>query len=370
MFSRKMSSRKWCGFACRARGGAGATGSRDRGREKELPLSNEIDEYRRKLAYGLVPAVPTPFDADGGIAAAALDGYIATLLQQPISGVALVPAIARTSRMTAEQQLQVVGAWRRGMQRGGSKAVLIAGVSASAEVHDVDGAIRAVETAARATAASGADCLLVHPAAALKGGEDEDTAVAYHRAAAAAGRPLILSCLDGKPGGITYGAGLLYKLFAIPEVMGIRVGTLDNIATFQDAGRAISESAPQMLLFSGEERFTGYSLMCGARALMTGLAAICTQLQHYMMRAWFEGRPEEFLELSHQSDKLGQVFFGDPTEGAPQRILWGLARRGLLDEEGAFDPWAPMLPADEPQTVRQALFDAAELDPAAGTAAH
>ena len=47
--------------------------------------------------------------------------------------------------------------------------------------------------------------------------------------------------------------------------------------------------APDKLLITGEDRFLGYSLMCGAEAALIGMAAACTDLQAELLRSFWRG---------------------------------------------------------------------------------
>ena len=62
-------------------------------------------------------------------------------------------------------------------------------------------------------------------------------------------------------------------------MLGIKVATLDSVMTFQDVARLIRRQAPDKVLITGEDRFLGYSLMCGAEAALIGMGAACTTLQ-------------------------------------------------------------------------------------------
>ena len=91
----------------------------------------------------------------------------------------------------------------------------------------------------------GADALLVHPPVAFRGRADQDRLVLrYHTAIAEAGLPLLLFYLYQAAGGIAYGQHLLAELLARPEVLGIKVATLDSVITFQEIARLVRTHAP------------------------------------------------------------------------------------------------------------------------------
>jgi len=118
----------------------------------------------------------------------------------------------------------------------------------------------------------GADAVLVHPPTAFRDRPDRDALiVAYHATIAEVGLPLILFYLYAEAGGVRYGTETLSRLLERPEVLGIKVATLDSVITFQDLASLIEAVAPGKVLISGEDRFLGYSLMCGARAALIGM---------------------------------------------------------------------------------------------------
>jgi 4-hydroxy-tetrahydrodipicolinate synthase len=129
----------------------------------------------------------------------------------------------------------------------------------------------------------------------------------------------------------------------MPAVLGIKVATLDSVMTFQDIARLIAESAPGKVLITGEDRFLGYSLMCGAEAALIGMGAACTTLQARLLKAHREGAAAEFLRLSRAVDDLARHTFRAPMEGYIRRMLWCLVHQGVLPAESAHDPWGPPL---------------------------
>jgi 4-hydroxy-tetrahydrodipicolinate synthase len=190
----------------------------------------------------------------------------------------------------------------------------------------------------------GADALLVHPPVAFRGRADQDRLVLrYHRAVAEAGLPLLLFYLYQAAGGIAYGPHLLAELLARPEVLGIKVATLDSVLTFQEIARLIRTHAPTKVLITGEDRFLGYSLMCGAGAALIGMGAACTALQAAFLQSYWSGAADRFLALNQPIDDLAQHTFIAPMEGYILRMLWCLVHAGVIPAEAAHDPWGPQL---------------------------
>ncbi len=204
--------------------------------------------------------------------------------------------------------------------------------------------IDSAQSMARRAASLGADALLVHPPAAFRYRADRDRPLLdYHAAIAEAGLPLILFYLYEAAGGISYSAEILDELLGRPEVIGIKIATLDSVMNFQDIARRIREHASSKLIITGEDRFLGYSLMCGAQAALIGMAAACTAIQADLLESYWSGESDRFLARSAAIDDLAQHTFVAPMEGYIKRMLWCLAHQGVISADDAFDPWGPDL---------------------------
>jgi 4-hydroxy-tetrahydrodipicolinate synthase len=155
--------------------------------------------------------------------------------------------------------------------------------------------------------------------------------------------PLILFYLYEAAGGISYRPELLAKLLDRPEVLGIKVATLDRVMTFQDTTRLIQANHDGKVVITGEDRFLGYSLMCGAQSALIGMAAACTELQARLLQSYWQGDWGRFLALNSLIDDLAQHTFVAPMEGYIQRMLWCLVHQGVIPRDAAHDPWAPPL---------------------------
>ena len=142
---------------------------------------------------------------------------------------------------------------------------------------------------------------------------------------------------------------------------GIKLATLDSVVTFQDIARQLAAEFPDKLLITGEDRFLGYSLMCGAHTALIGMGAASTELQYNLLRSYFEGKSDEFLKASRSVDCLAQVLFVPPMEGYIRRMLWTLVHLGVLGREPAHDPWGPPLGDTEFQAIGTMLRTLGEL---------
>jgi 4-hydroxy-tetrahydrodipicolinate synthase len=297
------------------------------------------------LSGRLIPAVPVPFGATGEIHQAGLERYAAWLATRPIGGVAVWAHTGRGLRMTDAAREQVFRIWRRQL---GTDRWLIAAAGGPPDEQSPSLVMGAATTMARRAADLGADALLVHPPVAFRNHTDGDALILeYHSRIAEAGLPLVLFYLYEAAGGISYRPDILRELLARPEVLGIKVATLDSVMTFQDIACLVRTYAPEKILITGEDRFLGYSLMCGAKAALIGMAAACTDLQAELLRAFQRGDAERFLAISTFVDDLAQHTFVAPMEGYIQRMLWCLVHEGIIPEDSAHDPWGPALEPSE-----------------------
>ena len=308
--------------------------------------SLSVSECHKSLLHGLIPAVPVTFATSGRIDAAAQERYVAHMARQPVAGVALWAHTGRGLLLSREQRIQVLRAWRDGLGPG---KTLIAGAGGSPQHADdakafVDSALRMATDALE----NRAHALMAYPPTPFRQSDQcEDLTLDYHRQLASMGAPLILFYLYEAAGGISYSLELLRDLFSLPEVVGIKLATLDSVMTFQDVAGLIQREFPEKLLITGEDRFLGYSLMCGAQAALIGMGAACTGLQADLMRAYFQGRAAEFLALSRLVDELGETLFVLPMEGYIARVLWTLVHEGIIGRESSYDPWGPKLRESE-----------------------
>lgn len=323
-----------------------------------------VEDCARRLWHGLIPAVPVPMMSDGHIDSAAQEKYIAWMSQQPIAGVALWAHTGRGLHLSREQRLQVLQAWTKGL---GPDKLIIAGVGApNAGGTTLSAYVNSALEMADDAIQHGAHVFLTYAPSPLRSvaadGELEKLVLDYHHQLASLHVPIILFYLYEAAGGISYSPELLRRLFALPEVVGIKLATLDSVMTYQTVANLIDAEFPDKVLITGEDRFLGYSLMAGAQAALIGMGAACVRLQYNMMDAYFRGHAVEFLDLSSAVDRLSQVLFIPPMEGYIRRMLWTLAHLGVIGRESAHDPWGPELPESEFAKIGETLADLGELD--------
>ena len=282
-----------------------------------------------RIQWGLIPAVPVPFRGDR------LDGqaqreYAQWMAAHPVAGVAVWAHTGRGPHLSAEQRREVLETWREALP----DRVIVAGA------RDITMAIEARR--------GRADALLAFP--------ERNDPVGHHRRL---GRelPVIAFYLYEAAGGVAYDDATLHAILELPQVVGIKVATLDSIMTFQRIA-ALIRSHPDKVLITGEDRFYGYSVMAGATAALIGMGAALPDAQAELLQAFRDRQWERFVALSALCDRLAQATFVAPMEGYIRRMLWAAAAEGAIPREACDDPWGPALPEREREIVDQVVADA------------
>ena len=284
---------------------------------------------RQRLEWGLIPAVPVPF-RKSTIAEDAQRAYATWMAAQPVAGVAVWAHTGRGNHLSPDQRRVVLAAWRMALP----DKVLIAGASS--------------EEMARDAKNGGADALLVFPRRA--------DPVAYHEALSR-DLPVIAFYLYDAAGGVPYDDATLHAILQLPNVIGIKVATLDSVITYQRIA-AVLRDHPDRLLITGEDRFLGYSIMMGARGALIGMGSALSDVQARVLASWRERDYPTFYHLTAALDAFGATTFAVPVEGYIRRMLWALAAEGVIPDDACDDPWGPLLPATEREAVVRAVRDA------------
>jgi 4-hydroxy-tetrahydrodipicolinate synthase len=301
-------------------------------------MNYSADELKARLTSGLIPATPVPFDREYRFHERAHEAYVAFMSSQPVAGVAVWAHTGRGLLLDDETSRRVLQQWRQGIA---DKPLIVGAGSLSM---------------ASAAADGGADALLAYPPTWLKQHEKRDSLIVeHHERLSSIGLPLILFYLYEAAGGVRYSATVLDELLSLPNVMGIKMATLDSVMTYQDISRQIQSRHPDKLLITGEDRFLGYSLQRGARAALIGMGAVCCDLQAELISAHCAGNAERFLELSDLVDQLAEVLFIDPMDGYIGRILYALSQLGVIPADAANDPWGPPLTQQEIDNITNVL---------------
>jgi len=306
------------------------------------------DQLKAMLTGGLIPAAPVMFDRNGRFHQRAHEAYVAYMRTQPIAGVAVWAHTGRGLHLDEVTARRVIEDWRAALPN----RPIVAGVGTLCHRSNPNRATAATVAMASSAAQYGADALLVYPPFWLNNHGSRDSLIVEHHARLAElGLPLLLFFLYEAAGGVRYSLSVLDELLALPNVVGIKMATLDSVMTYQDVAAHIQTHHSDKLLITGEDRFLGYSLRKGARAALIGLGALCCDLQAELIASHLEGNAERFLTLSDLVDKLAEVLFVHPIEGYIGRILCALSQLGIIPRDAAYDPWGPALSSEEIEKI-------------------
>ena len=210
----------------------------------------------------------------------------------------------------------------------------------------------------------GADAILAYAPVMFRGDKDANRKIIeYHKQIIDVGLPVILFYLYEEAGGVSYTLDVLNELLSMDEVVGVKMATLDSVATYQEISALIERNFPGKVLITGEDRFFGYTVMRGAKAALVGVGSACTTLQKNMMSSYYDGDYKEFIDLSRKVDKLAECTFTAPMEGYIKRMLVVLNLLGVLPDTGIYDPFGPFceLESDEVKKIESILKEIGEI---------
>jgi 4-hydroxy-tetrahydrodipicolinate synthase len=326
-------------------------------RESDTVSLCKVKALVRQLRHTVIPAVPVPFNREGAIDTPAMSLYARWMAVQRIGAVAVWAHTGRGLRLTSSQLALVLSVWREAL--GSTPVICGVGVQPGEPLPGSPGARtdRVVDCSvamAELARDGGAAAVLVYPPTPLRDLPDADRrCVEVHRAITQVGLPVIAFYLYEAAGGVSYQLDTVETLLGLDGVVGVKIATLDSVMTFQDVAAAVLQRTDR-LLFTGEDRFLGYTLMCGAHAALIGMAAACTDRCVELVDAWFRQDLPRFVECSKALDQFAAATFLAPLEGYVQRMLWALEVDGVIPL-GATDPFAPRLTAAERHRVEQAV---------------
>ncbi len=297
-------------------------------------------DIRDLLLHRLIPALPVPFTSERIIHHGSHIRMAEYLNDADVGGVTVWAHTGRGLYLTEEERAHVLTHWRESLP----ERIIIAGAGS--------------QSVANHAQSLGANAILCHPPTRFRDlpeRERDEAIIEYHSELSRTGLPLILFYLYEAAGGIAYSPTALDTLFKLPNVIGIKVATLDSVMTFQDIAHTIKSEYPDKLLITGEDRFLGYSLMMGADAALVGMGAALTILQSDMMRDFYAQEFESFHFRSQFIDRFAMATFTQPMEGYIGRMLYALAWLGIVSQDAIFDPWGPELTDDDKERISDFL---------------
>lgn len=297
-------------------------------------------EVQEKIIGDILPAVPVPLLENGEIHLESQKNYVKWMNEQPVNAVAIWAHTGRGLNLSKEQRAVVFNEWRNGLDE---EKLILCGVGAKLVdgISDEEYIQEAVDMAQEAKDL-GANLIMQYAPTLFRGREDQDEMILrYHKEIAKVGLPMVAFYLYEAAGGVTYSLELLREIFKIENIIAIKMATLDSVMTYQDVSNMIKEENSDVALITGEDRMFGYTMMRGAKGALIGLSSIYTKLQKNMVNAYFDEDYKTFIEKSEIVDNLAEHTFYAPMEGYIERVLYILAKKGIIAMEAANDPFGP-----------------------------
>lgn len=297
-------------------------------------------EVQERIIGDILPAVPVPLLENGQIHLESQKKYVSWMNKQPVNAVAIWAHTGRGLNLSKEQRAVVFNEWRNGLDED---KLILCGVGAKLVegICDEEYIQEAVDMAQEAKDL-GANLIMQYAPTLFKGREDQDEMILkYHKEIAKVGLPMVAFFLYEEAGGVTYSLDLLRELFKIENVIAIKMATLDSVMTYQDVSNMIIDENSDVILITGEDRMFGYTMMRGAKGALIGLSSVYTKLQKDMVNAYLEEDYKTFIEKSKIIDNLAEHTFYAPMEGYIERVLYILAKKGIIAMEAVNDPYGP-----------------------------
>lgn len=304
------------------------------------------------LRTTVTAAALTPFTAAGEPRPEAATDYARRLLGAGVGALAVAVHTGRGPHLERSIRTRLVEA-----VSSAADVPTIVGVGGAPELQARTTAdvIREFCNQSRGLADAGAGALLLFPPERLTG-KDHWVLTLHEAVAQESGLPVIAFVLYEGASGFCYSPQLAAKLAESESVLGVKVALLSDAVRCQETLKACHEARPDAVLFTGEDRMLGASLMWGAEAALAGVAAAFPELTVATQGAWRAGRHHEFIESSRRLDQLAQLVFRSPMDGYVQRMAWAAEWQELLPAHLCHDPFAP------PQVAAERDIFMAELD--------
>ncbi|MFM7319026.1 MAG: dihydrodipicolinate synthase family protein [bacterium] len=310
----------------------------------------ESGDTSNPLANSLLwAAVPVPCTASGEIATDAQNAYARWFFSHKADGVVVWAHTGRGLHWNENQRGSIIETWHKNRTPG---KFVIAAAGAPPSAKSFIDALAAARAMAQQAESLGADAIMIHPPCFLRGDDQIwQKCFAFHQAVLESVRiPGVLFYLYEKAGGLSYPMDLLDDLLTLPQVMGIKVATLDSVMTFQDIAGLMKLHTDKKLI-TGEDRFLGYSLMAGAQSALIGMASAFVSPQADLIKSWHSQDLPRFMKLSQIVDAFSFTTFRQPMEGYIARMLACLVHEGVIESTSAHDPFGPSLEAGEFQKI-------------------
>ena len=296
---------------------------------------------------GLIPATVLPMTRDAEIDEPALRRYIKWVSERGPVALAINVDTGEGPHLTHAEKLRV-------LEVVGEETHLpiVAGLAGPFTAQAV--------AQAREYRSAGASALLCFPIPAyLSSPLDPEIPLAYHRAVAQAGLPLILFQLQPALGGVNFDVEVLRGLVELDGVVAMKEASFDA-RRYLDTLRMVEETDKytrgEFTYLTGNDNFILESFMLGCTGALIGFGAIMVDEQVAMIEAWREGRIDDARSLGRRVQRLADFIFAAPVANYRARLKAALVMLGVLEEANVRAPLQP-LHAAELDGLREVLLE-------------
>lgn len=225
---------------------------------------------------GIIPAMVTPFTADGELNEPAVRRLIDRLLAAGVHGLFVLGTNGEFFAMTEDEKVELV---RMAADQIGGRVPLYAGA----------GAITTAETVrlARRLRQAGADALSVITPYFVPVSQSELQAH-YEAVAAAAELPIVLYNIPARTG-VVLEAGTVESLSRLPNVVGVK----DSSGNFEHILQLIQRTGPDFAVLAGTDSLILSTLLAGGAGAVAASANAAPETVVSIYEHWKAGRLDE-----------------------------------------------------------------------------
>jgi 4-hydroxy-tetrahydrodipicolinate synthase len=321
-------------------------------------LEKPMPRHASYVPHGVIPAVLLPFHDDLSIDEASFRSHLRDVAAtEGISAITLNAHSTEVASCTFEEQRRVLAI---AQDEIGTKLPIINGVWA-------DGSLEAARIAKMA-AEGGASALLVFPPAPFTLQQSPEMALAhFKRIADASDLPIIVFQYPLATGQGYPRDTLLKMCDQVPSIRAIK-DWAGNVPQHEMQIRTLQSLPRPVNVLTTHSAWLFSSLVLGCNGLLSGSGSVIADLQAQLYRAVQKNDLAAAKALNDRIYPTARVFYAEPWADMHNRMKEALVLLGRLPRPVVRPPLVK-LSAAEIERIRQALLEAALLDPKAKRAA-
>jgi 4-hydroxy-tetrahydrodipicolinate synthase len=240
---------------------------------------------------GIIPAIPTPFTAAGGVNVPELERILAFLIKAGVHGIFAAGNAGEFYALDMEEKRQVL---RASLKTADGKIPVFFGAGSAY----TEESIRLAQMAE----AEGADALSVITPYVIKPSEDE--LYSYYEAICKATALPVLPYNNPAVTGIAITPRLMSKLATIENIAGVKDSSGDLAVTLE----FLRIKKDDFAVLAGRDNLILSTLMHGGKGAISSVASACPELAVGIYNAFISGDYNEALRQQMNFAKLRQLF--------------------------------------------------------------